>query len=133
MQENNSQTLCLVQDSQMLWNDRREIHTLMRQLVRIGARYVPYWDDLFGEGIVPLYTGQNELDAYLRELGLLSFNETWLLCLNIDYVRCLMLMTKLRQLCVTWYTAMKGELYQVVQEDEAIHDMFSRSLPIHYI
>ena len=92
MQENNSQTLWLVQDSQMLWNDRREIHTLMRQsdwreihtLIyagsRIGARYVPYWDDLFGEGIVPLYTGQTELDAYLRELGLLFFNETWLLC-----------------------------------------------------
>lgn len=32
-----------------------------------------------------------------------------LLCLNIDHVRCcLMLMTKLRQLCVTWYTAMKA-------------------------
>ena len=45
----------------------------------------------------------------------------------------MLIMTKLRQLCVTWYTAMKGELYQVVQEDEAIYDMFYRSLPIHYI
>ena len=44
-----------------------------------------------------------------------------------------MVMTKLWQLCVTWYRAMKGELYQVVQEDKTIHDMFSRSLPIDYI